>query len=605
MSIANWVAHGAAHGSNEALKPVWDAVGKLVNFATPNALPKFEEAVHLGLGGWIPLEVVEACARADGHAMNLVGGPAAVGPGSSFFPLTAIWNAAYNAQQERPPVSEYLEIANRQLLPPAAVQAELATRGMVNKDFQQWVQNLQFDIPGPSDLVRFSVRHLWEPELMAALGYEAEFPGTIIDIWHAMKGLDYGLFTGPFREQINTAYGDPAAADALLANYLATVGVEPTWARAYWWSHWVLPSPTQGLMAWFRLASGRNTQWDGPEAEGVDFDYTDLELLLRANDYPPKYRSILAAIGRPVPGIRYARDFYRTGVYTVQNLYEWGLRQGYSHGDATDIAVDIQQSVDAAKDKPAQCRQCALVERAYRTGVISYDQLGHYYLQFGLEPAVAQQRADAVTLELSVDRAKQLIATVRSRFLSGELNLAQAQNLLLQYGVVAARVTQYLTDWSLEKSTRRKQLTAAQAVKWACQGLITLPDLEARLANLGYAPDDVLNLSAEAVLCQTQMQLRAAQKAEAAREKTIRQAAAAQKAAAQALMQARRQLASHGSPSMLRRWFCEGLVGEAEVLQRLNYLGWPTIDSLRLIGDCKSGTPGSQPGTSGGNPGGP
>src|SRR5262249_11462725 len=155
--------------------------------------------------------------------------------------------------KERPTVGELFEIVNRELQPDAQLDNRLQIYGYYDGPIRREIVNLRYDIPGPADLVRFSVRHVWEPDLLANIGYDEEFPGAVIDYWHAAKGLDYPLFTGPFKDYLDKALGEENATFAL-ANRYAELGIsEPTWARAYWWSHWVLPAPGQFFSMLIRL----------------------------------------------------------------------------------------------------------------------------------------------------------------------------------------------------------------------------------------------------------------------------------------------------------------------------------------------------------------
>lgn len=589
MAFDHWVAHGAAHAGRELFAPVWEAGSQGANNIVPVHLPEIGEIIELGVKGFVGWDVVELNLRSLGAACNVVGSPWAADVGGVYGSYVTLWNGIIQSRAERPKGAELREIANRQLLTPEYVQQQIGFSGVVDPQFRRWMQNLQYDIPGPADLVRFSVRHCWEPDLLEHFGYADEFPGSIIDVWHAMKGLDYPLLSGPFSSQIDRLYGQDGAAASLAQLYVDKVGSEPTWAKFYWYSHWVLPSPTQGYLAWQRLSPDRNTRWDAPEMVGVNFSYDDLNLLLRANDYPPYYRPILAAISHPIPGIRFAREFYTTGVYSVSDLFDWAKRQGYADGDALDIARDISGAADAKAAKPAACKLCGHFERAYEMGVLDESGYREALAGLGQTPEQVDQAVQITKLDLSVARARQVVSAIRTRYLSGELTGDQAQEQLISYGLVAPRVVQYMDDWQIERTTRRRTVSASQAVKWACQGLISLDDLNNRLVNLSYAPADVRNLMTEAVICQANLAAKAAQQAAQAQAKSRRAAQQAIKAQQAALKQLQQQLASHGSPSQLRKWFCEGHIGDAEVFQRLEFLGWPSVDIYRFLGDCKSG----------------
>lgn len=599
MSFATFIGHGLAHQGMHLLGPAGTAIGYLTNYAAPIETPSLEQIIHLGMHGWLDDFTVGKLARIKGAQMAPEAGISDVAFNDPNLQLQDLWNRVYFASQTLTTVVEYFTIANRQLYGDDQVREGLRRWGFYGDTVRADMANLRYEIPSSSDLVRFSVRHVFEPELIAYLGYNDEFR-PILDLWHRFQGLNYPIFSGPFGEQVTkfeTQVGVPPG--SFLQSYLAAGLPDPTWAQAFWWSHWVLPSPSQGYLAWFRLNPDRDRRYDSPEMEGVDFSYEDLTLLLRANDYPPKYRAMLAAIARPIPGVRFARDFAKQGVYDLERLYGWGLRQGYSQTDATDIAADIWLWAEGQKKKPAAARGKHIAMAAYEIGLISKPDLVTMLLGFGLEAADANQEADLADTELATRRAREVVSTIRRRFLSGDLALGDAQNALAGYGLVATRINEYLDDWQLERRTNMRQIAAQKAIKWTCQGLLSVDQLRTRLANLDYQPNDIEGMIAEAALCASALAARAA--AAAARQATAQQRAliAAQKAAAQAIQQARRQLASHGSPAQLRKWFCEGHVGEIEVYGRLEFLGWPDIDIARLIGDCKQGPGGGRGGVTG------
>lgn len=599
MSFATFIGHGLAHQGMHLLGPAGKAIGYLTNYAAPIETPSLEQIIHLGMHGWLDDHTAGKLARIKGVQLAPEAGVSDQAFQDPNQQLQDLWNRVYFASQELPTVHEYLTIANRQLMPDTQVVAGLRRWGYYGDDVRKDFANLRYEIPSSSDLVRFSVRHVFEPDLIAYLGYNDEFR-PILDLWHRFQGLNYPIFAGPFATQVATfeaQVGQPPG--SFLASYLAAGLPDPTWAQAFWWSHWVLPSPTQGYLAWFRLNPLRNTRWDGPEMAGVNFSYDDLTLLLRANDYPPKYRAMLAAIARPIPGIRYARDFAKQKVYDEADLFSWTQRQGYSPQDGLDITRDIWTGARKADEAPVACRGCAAVEKAYETGIIDRPAMVEMFVNFGMDDGQAAARADLTDLSLQTRRAQEVVKSIRKQFLGGKIGATAAQQMLSTYGIVATRSVEYIDDWSLERETSSKEVAAQKAIKWTCQGILSVPDLVGRLTNLGYEQPDIAGMIAEAELCAQALAARAA--AAAARQAAAQQRALiqAQKQAAMAIQSARRQLASHGSPSQLRKWFCEGHIGEPEVYGRLEFLGWPDIDIARLIGDCKGGPGGGKGGATG------
>ncbi len=586
MAMPALVAHGLLHAGGEIFKPLVNYVKMGGDIIAPTELVAPERVMDLHRKGWVSDEILRKTCGLGGVQLDLSQTADVVDETNLESTRKWGWNREYYAGQELPGVKEYLVISNRYLLGDPQVAGSLQRWGYIDPALRERVTNLRYEIPSSSDLVRFSVRHVFEPDLIDKLKYNEEFQ-PILDIWHRFQGLNYPIFTGPFEKQINEyeiSIGLPAG--ALVAEYFKRDIADPTWAQAFWWSHWVLPSPSQGYEAMFRLRKGRDESFDPPEAVGINFTYEDLKLLLRANDYPPYYRPMLAAIAHRLPGIRFIRSFRATDVYQFKDLVEWAKRWGYSDRDATDIATNIERTVQEAKNKKKSCSGCAAIKRYYETGIITYEQAIEYFKGFGLSADDAQTEAAFMRLDVMEKRSRQVIAVLRRRYLTGDLSEDEARQALLGYGIMSIRTEEYLNDWALERSTNLRHVQAAKLVKWTCDGLIGVDDLVRRLTNLQYPPEDQAGMVAEATYCAGQLAARAAAKEAALERRTQADLKRAQTEAARVIKEAQRALAAHGSPAQLRRWYCEGHVSQAEVCQRLNFLGWPDADIFRLLNDC-------------------
>lgn len=588
-SIQNIVGHGAAHGLTDVIEPAIRGVKYDANFAFPNALPGIAELIDANYNAYVSNTDLAKALSYHGVTLNVDADLSAISQLLGLDYPGFFWHQSYLSNQHRPTELETREIANRYFVDDGTLTDGWKRYGYIDENYRKQVTNLRYDIPGPSDLVRFSVRHIWEPDILAQIGYDAEFPGQVIDLWHAMKGLDYPLFTGPFQSQFVSMMGSGVAAEQFISRYIDAGIPEPTWARAYWWSHWVLPSPGQFFDMLIRLDPERDRSFDPPEAVGLNFALSDYELGLRANDYPPKYRKMLAAINRPIVGVRFLRSFVDTDVYTYENVVEWARRWGYSPRDQKDIADNVWKTVKGKKQKTSVCKGCATCDQAFEVGVITEQQLEVCYVGYGADPDDAKRMAQLASLKLRVKRGREIVANVRRRFLKGTLIEDNARMLLGQWGIQLERIDLYIADWRLELEAGRKELSAAQAVKFACQGIISANDLVFRLGNLGYPQADQQALVAEAAVCASNLAAQQLAKADRLSRQQQAQAYTAARRARQSLTEAQRYLASHGHPKQLHDWFCQGVIGEPEVYTRLNALGWPDTDITRFLGDCKSG----------------
>lgn len=601
MSFTTFVAHQALHTGQNILSAFGRTVEQSVNMIAANEVPPAEALFHLGITGQIDERSMQEALLRLGISVTVAGDPQfGTALGAQAW-IQELWNQHYFAQQHIPTPQESFVLTNRGLFSEANLDRMLERNGFADIGLRQKLANLRYEVPGSSDLVRFSVRHVFEPDLIKELGYNDEFR-PILDYWHRTQGLNYPLFSGPFRESIAKFESELGLVPGSFLGSYESVGLkDPTWAQAYWWSHWVLPSPSQAYEMYFRFRPGRDRTFDPPFARGLDFGLNDLNLLLRANDYPPRFRPLLAAIAHRIPGIRFLRQLRSTEVFTQENVKELLLRQGYSDGDAAILAQSVELNERNARRKTIEQQAKGQLARYWEQGIIDDDTYRDLLIKHGMQPDDARDTLELARLDLESKRVVKITEFVRRQFLSGGLDNIQALQQLHEVGVLEPRASQFVEDWSLEIKAKHKQVAAGKLVQWACKGLITVPDLQRRLLNLGYLAPDIAGIIGEAELCQAGLAAKAARQQAAQERQSERSLVQQQKTAAQAIATARRQLASHGSPSQLRKWFCAGHVGAAEVYSRLRFLGWPDIDITRLLSDCKSQMGGGSGGKRGGS----
>jgi len=246
-------------------------------------------------------------------------------------------------------------------------------------------------IPPISDMIRFAVREVYDPQARQRLGLDGDYPPA---------------FT-------------PEA---------ALHGMDEERARQYWAAHWRLPSAQQG----YRML------WRGEISE------TELDELLKALDYPPLWRSRLANIARVVPGRVDIRRMFREDLIDEPQTVAAYERLGYAPADArtlTDFAI---------AEKQHAATRGALVP-LYRRAVVA--------------------SAHAEFLEFSIDGAR-----------------ARAE--LAAVGVPGSDVDAIVALWIRERAVRRTRLTAPQVKAVWKKGNMTEAEALDYLDALGYEPED-------------------------------------------------------------------------------------------------------------------
>lgn len=588
MSFKTFVAHGFLHSAASAIEPATRALSQVANTAMPNDIPSAAEVMDLALRGWIDEATLATYCSMNGVALDPGGVLNTIQKTSVTQNTLTLWNTVWLAKQELPTVQEFLTLANRMRLTDPQLDIALKRLGYYSERVREDVSHLRYEIPSSSDLVRFSVRHVFEPDLIAKLGYNDEFR-PILDLWHRFQGLNYPIFTGPFAAAVEAFEEQRGLPPGRFSEQYAAAGLEdPTWAQAFWWAHWVLPSATQGYEMYFRYRPDRDRRFDAPGTSKIDFSREDLELLLRANDYPPYYRAALAGIAHRIPGIRFLRQLRATGVFDKGMVLELLRRQGYSPGDAEVLAESVERNDRDQRRRTVEQQAKGQLAKYWELGILDDAGYNDLLVKHGMLPQDAADTINVALLDLQFRRVEKIVAFVRRQYIRGAIDKDQAGAQLKQAGVTLERIALYLEDWGLELRDEAKHVAAQKAVQWSCRGIISVDDLNTRLTNLGYSPEDRRGLTQEAIVCQQGLAARALAATEKARRAQTQLLKRQQKDAAQAIVTARRQLASHGSPAQLRKWYCAGHVGEMEVYSRLRFLGWPDVDITRLIGDCKS-----------------
>lgn len=221
-------------------------------------------------------------------------------------------------------------------------------------------------IPPLSDMIRFAVRDVYTPATVAKFGLNDDFP-------------------------------------AVFAQEAALHGMEPPYPQQYWAAHWRLPSAIQG----FRML------WRSIITPG------ELDVLLKALDYPPFWRTRLRDLAHIVPGRIDLKRMLRHDLKTPAQVKQGYIRLGYSDADAADMTAIAVAELESGD--------------------------------------VAQKWAE---------RARSRLYTVaHNEYLDGSIDDAKARELLGRVGATAAEAGTVLALWVAEGEIDRLELTPAQIKK--------------------------------------------------------------------------------------------------------------------------------------------
>ena len=400
------------------------------------------------------------------------------------------------AQLLQPTVLE--EVRNRELVDDALVDDHLARAGYSGA-VREALKELRHKIPGQSDLVRFAVREAFDRGLADQLGFITPLPGDFA-VWMERQGFDQ------------------------------------EWSERFWWSHWDLPSVTQGFDMLHR---------------GV-INLEDLKLLLRAKDVAPLWQDRLVDIAFTLPSRVDLRRMLKVGIITEAEVLKGYTERGYDTFWAralTDFAVDWANPEEDSEIDELRELTGSQIRLSYRRNIIDRDEAldrlvlagygestGDFLLtlddaQIARNPYIdadvdvreltrsvileayregvwerdrAQLELEAqgylpgsadllLTLEDLVNArslTRTQVALVRQRYVTYEITAADARAELAEIGSPVGRQEILLAEWAIDRQAGTRTLSLAQIRNALDRGLIDQDDGLEKTLRLGYSLED-------------------------------------------------------------------------------------------------------------------
>jgi len=359
----------------------------------------------------------------------------------------------------------------------SALGIQLRRHGFNDNDVEK-LKQLAFYIPPPQDLIHMAVREAFTPEIAETFGQYEQFP--------------------------------PA-----FAEWALKLGISDDWAKAYWASHWELPSLQMGFEMLHRRIINDSM----------------LDMLMRAQDVMPFWREKLKLISyNPYTRVD-VRRMFNVDVLSEQDVYDTYRDLGYDHEHALrlqefTIKNRRQESKDISKTEILKGYNNKIFthnETAYMLVALGYSQDETDYL-LALEDAKFAEEEEKIAIELlqtkhkagqiSLDEfriglgklnlpanridllvAKQgLVGTIKATlptkediirwYNMGKIDSSEAATFLDTMGYDQKYVDLYLAEIP-------KTPSAALAIRWLNKGLIDTKQAEKYLGDLGYAKTEI------------------------------------------------------------------------------------------------------------------
>lgn len=394
-------------------------------------------------------------------------------------------------------------------IPPAGWVQEAYLRGVITEDEHDFYLKAQgfndedieifkflyFRLPPVSDLIRMAVREAFTPEIAEKFGEYEDYP----------EAFD---------------------------RFAKQVGLSTEWAKAYWASHWDLPSATMGFEMFHR---------------GI-IDEDTLKLLLRSLDVMPFWRDKLIQLSyNPLTRVD-VRRMYQLGVLTEEEVYKSYLDIGYSPENARRL-TEFTKRYSAPEDESelTEIKRLArsTYSSAYKKHVISRDEYKEFLLGLGYvdedadllitiddayinassdlfdeddfrkkyndlidkayKNAIITQDEYRLILEdlgytkLEIDMKIYLIDTEYNFYIKsliaekiGELYVGytidetEVYNYLNVFQFTPEEIKKYMEEWDINRSLRTRKPSLTDLVKFYRNGLMSLEELANEIRGLGY-----------------------------------------------------------------------------------------------------------------------
>lgn len=390
---------------------------------------------------------------------------------------------------------EYTSAWLREHIDEPTLDALLNQRGYAETE-RTLLKQLAFFVPPPSDLIRMSLKDVWNKEIVDTFGLNEDLPDEFI-------------------------------------KYARQQGISEFWAIKYWNMAWDYPSNTQGFDMYQRGI--------------INFD--ELKLLLKTNDVPPFWRERMLKLAyNPLTRVD-VRRMYQLGVLSEDQITRAYLDIGYSPDNAAHLTEFTKRYVaEAEANNQSKVKELsrAQIEQAFLGGLFTkqeaLDALTHLNYrkedaELMLQLAIVRTATDAnesryknhldrtiksviaaftarivsesvahdlledlgmtpneITREFALSHWEQDIAykdTVvdRIRELSIEHTITDQQRtqILGAFGLLAPEIEALTTEWDLLKTFRRGKPTRSDLRRWYKNALIDQATYTDELRGLGYA----------------------------------------------------------------------------------------------------------------------
>lgn len=285
-------------------------------------------------------------------------------------------------------------------------------------------------IPPLADLVRMAVREAFTPATIEKFGQYEDLPADFV-------------------------------------KWVKKLGVAEDWAKAYWASHWELPSAGMGFDMLHR---------------GI-IDHETLVMLLKSLDIMPYWRDKLIQLAYNVYTRVDVRRMHKTGILTDIEVYQAYLEQGYSPDHADKLS---QYTIIANQTSEVEFTKTELLD-GFKRGIFDESELKEGLSGLGITEEIADYYMAKAALEKTQESKKTEINYIKTMFQKGGWEVERTASELGKLGLAAKEMEYYIILWQKEAKTKTTLPTKAELKKWVLSGIIDVDTWYLYMSSLGYS----------------------------------------------------------------------------------------------------------------------
>lgn len=289
--------------------------------------------------------------------------------------------------------------------------------------------------PGLQDLITMAVREAFSPEIIDKFQLGADFP----------EG---------FAEEAKKQ------------------GLDPEWARRYWYAHWNLPSINQGFEMLHR---------------GL-IDRDELDVLLRTQDVMPYWRERLVQIAfRPLTRVD-VRRMHALGTLDRDQVKKAYKDIGYNEENA-ELMTQFTEQYNQVSDRELTKTE---ILQLYKKGTLEYDDSLEFLVELGYDQDTAAWLLEEQAAAVTEDNRNLSLTQVKKMYFAGVITRGEATGRLAELNYTADDIERVYSLWELEAEPNIRTPSRTDLEKFYEAGIIDDDTWFDQMLNLGYTEEAIV-----------------------------------------------------------------------------------------------------------------